>query len=178
MRSSRDGFFFVQLHHSLFHLFLKLLNTHDGVLGRVLAGKHVHEIGHVESITLNLGHHRRGSVLELLDILSVLVNEFLVVVDESHDRALVEGKVHVDVLDVHVVITDLLLLFLALLNQLLNHTLQFLDLFSVGSDAFLVSIEQNSLVSKGYHFAEILTFQLVGRVFRSLAQRGQLLFAR
>lgn len=94
------GFFFVE---QIEHLFLKLLNSNDGVLRRVLAGEHVHQLSHVESIALNLRHDHGLSVLKLIDVFLVLINDCLVVINESSDSLLVERHVHLNVLDAHMI---------------------------------------------------------------------------
>lgn len=55
----------------------------------------------------------------------------LTVFDEANDCAVLQGNVHVEVLNVHVHFTDALLILLTLLVQFTDHLLQKGDIFRV-----------------------------------------------
>ena len=64
--------------HQILHHLLQFFDPLDSIVGRVLACKHVHESGHVETIALDLWQLNRGSVLQSIDLLRVLINDLLV----------------------------------------------------------------------------------------------------
>lgn len=62
-------------------LFLESLDPLDRVVGWALTGKHIHQLGHVQSVTAHFWHWREnniGLIFQLLDLFSVQVDRFLI----------------------------------------------------------------------------------------------------
>jgi len=77
------GRFVIHVSQDVRNLVFKFNNTLDRVLGWVLASEDIHQLSHVQSVTLNFGQLNGGLVLQLIDFLSVLVDKFLVCIKNN-----------------------------------------------------------------------------------------------